>query len=175
MQHYSYDDAVSGSWFLLVFTLFKSIEDTALWNMWFIFLELDLNLTVLPLFLCRFCSIPCEAVGPCVFTVLLKYLKLFCRMSGAAQHACFTPGWLVTWTVYMVYLALDSVDLLGVGWRGVSSYTPPLPPHHDCYSCNITCGNLRRYPPFVNLSHSINAFKNIIDVPVGPWFEAPEL
>ena len=36
------------------------------------------------------------------------------------QHARFNPVRLVAWTIYMINPEITIVDIIGVGWRGVS-------------------------------------------------------
>ena len=58
-------------------------------------------------------------VGPLsgvLFRVFLKYFEIFRRVPGAMQQAClFCTGCPIAWMACIVFLALASADLLGVG------------------------------------------------------------
>ena len=53
------------------------------------------------------------------FATTPKEFKIFCRMSGAMQHAIFLSVWIIAMTDCMI--SFSSTDLLGVGWWGGSS------------------------------------------------------
>ena len=109
-----------------------------------------------------------------LFVVVIKQFPLFRRDPGSIQNACiFHIGWHIARMASIVFLALDSAALLGVGLRGGSSSL--LLPSKNGMVGLFPLGIFGRCSYFVNFLRNFHALGYTGCILVGTSFKIPPL
>ena len=105
--------------------------------------------------------------------VLLKYSTLLRRVPGDIYQACFIIGWPIARMACMIFLALSSAALIGVGWRG-GFYHLTFPENNGTFGL-CPGGDFRRRSSFVDVLRNFHAFKFCACLLVGIPLKVPAL